>query len=86
MPVITLLPACTNSSSSGCKVGKRLRNSLSRSASVKHLLDSWGGQVSGDGVLQNVVCNLQVEESGADVAGHVGLIAVEAQPLAATLE
>ena len=45
---ITLLPACTNSSSSSCKVGKRLRNSSRRSASVKHLLDSWGGQVSSD--------------------------------------
>ena len=86
MPVITLLPACTNSSSSSCKVGKRLQNSSRRSTSVKHLLDGWGGQVGGDGVLRNVVCNLQVEESRAGMAGRVGLIAVEAQSLAATLE
>uniref|UniRef100_M8AYM2 Putative ATP-dependent helicase n=1 Tax=Aegilops tauschii TaxID=37682 RepID=M8AYM2_AEGTA len=43
-------------------------------------------QVGGDGVLRNVVCNLQVEESRAGMAGRVGLVAVEAQPLAATLE
>uniref|UniRef100_N1QY49 26S proteasome regulatory subunit Rpn7 N-terminal domain-containing protein n=1 Tax=Aegilops tauschii TaxID=37682 RepID=N1QY49_AEGTA len=74
------------SSSSSCKVGKRLRNSSRRSTCVKHLLDSWGGQVGGDGVLRNVVCHLQVEESRAGMAGRVGLVAVEAQPLAATLE
>ena len=43
-----------------------MRNSSRRSTSVKHLRDSWGGQVGGDGVLLNVVCNLQVEESRAD--------------------
>ena len=84
---ITLLPACTNSSSSSWKAGKRLRNSPRRSTVAKHLRGSLGGQVTeaGGGGL-NVVRSLQVEESRADVAGRVGLVAVEAQPLAATLE
>ena len=66
-----------------------MQNSSRCSTIAKHLHDSWGGQVAepgGDGVLLNVVFSLQLEESGADVAGHVGLVAVEAQPLAATLE
>ncbi|XP_044376476.1 uncharacterized protein [Triticum aestivum] len=56
---------------------------------AKHLCVNWGGLVAepgGGGVLLNVVCSLQVEESWVDMARYVGLVAVEAQPLVATLE